>query len=58
MAFREGGRGRGGFDRGPREMHDATCSECGVQTQVPFKPDEGRPVFCKDCYMKKKNTSA
>ena len=62
---REGGRGgrpggfsRGGFDRGPREMHDATCSECGLQTQVPFKPTEGRPVFCKDCYMKKKQTMA
>ncbi len=54
---RSGGFERGrSFDRGPREMHDATCSECGVQTQVPFKPKEGRPVFCKDCYMKKKNT--
>ncbi len=58
MAFREGGRGghSGGFNRGPREMHDVTCSECGAQTQVPFKPAEGRPVYCKDCYMKKKNS--
>ena len=56
MAFREGGRGgqRSSFNRVPREMHDVTCSECGAQTQVPFKPAEGRPVFCKDCYMKKK----
>lgn len=62
MAFREGGRGGGrrfgGFDRGPREMHDAVCSECGAETQVPFKPTEGRPVFCKDCYMKKKSMAA
>ena len=59
MAYRDGGSrgGGGGFNRGPREMHDATCSECGVQTQVPFKPKEGKPVYCKDCYMKKKNTS-
>lgn len=59
MGFRDGGRGggrSGGFSRGPREMHDVTCSECGTQTQVPFKPTEGRPVFCKDCYMKKKGT--
>ncbi len=59
MGYREGGRGGhsgGGFDRGPREMHDVTCSECGAQTQVPFKPAEGRPVYCKDCYMKKKNS--
>ncbi len=62
MGFRNEGRGGGkfggggGFNRGPREMHDVTCSECGSQTQVPFKPTEGRPVFCKDCYMKKKGT--
>ena len=58
MAYGErshgGGRDRPRFDRGPREMHDVTCSECGAETQVPFKPTEGRPVFCKDCYMKKK----
>ena len=59
MAFRDGGNrgGGGGFNRGPREMHDATCSECGAQTQVPFKPKEGKPVYCKDCYMKKKAAS-
>ena len=42
----------GGF--GPREMHKATCSECGKECEVPFQPKEGRPVFCKDCYAKKK----
>ena len=40
---------------GPREMHDATCSDCGAQTKVPFKPIEGRPVYCRDCYQKHKN---
>lgn len=58
--FNRGGRGnfnRGPReDRGPREMHDVTCSECGAKTQVPFKPTEGRPVYCKDCFMKKKNS--
>ena len=33
-------------------MHDVTCSECGKQTQVPFKPDGSRPVYCSDCYQK------
>lgn len=37
---------------GPREMHDTTCSDCGKETQVPFKPTEGRPVYCKDCFQK------
>ncbi|MGA1822623.1 MAG: CxxC-x17-CxxC domain-containing protein [Thermoplasmatota archaeon] len=44
----------GGFDRPPREMHDAVCSDCGQTTQVPFKPDPDRPVFCKDCYRKRR----
>lgn len=48
-----GGGGGGGFGRGPpREMHDTTCSDCGKATQVPFKPTEGRPVYCRDCYPK------
>jgi len=46
------GSSRGGFSRGPREMHDATCAECGKQTQVPFKPDGSRPVYCQECYQK------
>ena len=44
----------GGFDRPPREMHDALCSDCGQETQVPFKPDPERPVYCKDCYAKRR----
>ena len=51
---------RRGFDRnfrslGPREMHKATCTECGKECEVPFKPTEGRDVFCKDCFMKRKD---
>jgi len=56
---RDGGsRGgdRGGFrgNFGPKEMHKATCSECGNECEVPFKPTEGKPVFCKECFMKHK----
>jgi len=50
-----GGRGGGrSFDRGPREMHKAICSECGKECEVPFKPTEGKPVFCRDCFAKKR----
>ncbi|HII80191.1 MAG TPA: DNA-directed RNA polymerase [Methanosarcina sp.] len=47
---RDGSRGgfRGG-NSGPREMHKVICSDCGVETEVPFKPTEGRPVYCRDC---------
>ncbi|MBI5149084.1 DNA-directed RNA polymerase [Candidatus Pacearchaeota archaeon] len=42
------------FDSGPREMHKAVCSECKKECEVPFKPTEGKPVYCRDCYAKKK----
>ena len=38
---------------GPREMHNATCADCGKETQVPFKPTAGRPVYCRDCFAKR-----
>lgn len=50
--YGRGGGGRGGYSSGPREMHDATCSGCGQACQVPFKPTEGRPVYCRECYAK------
>ena len=43
---------RGGFQSSPREMHKATCADCGKECEVPFKPTEGRPVYCKECYAK------
>lgn len=46
-----GGRGGGSYG-GPREMHKATCSECGQECEVPFKPSDGRPVYCRDCFAK------
>lgn len=48
------GGGRGSYDRPPREMHKVTCAECGIETEVPFKPDGTRPVYCRDCYQKRK----
>jgi len=39
---------------GPREMHKVKCSACGKDAEVPFKPKEGLPVYCRDCYMKNK----
>src|SRR2546423_6496064 len=26
------------------------CSGCGKETTVPFKPTQGRPVFCRECF--------
>ena len=49
-----GGRGSRDFNAGPREMHKVVCSDCGNETEVPFKPAEGRPVYCRDCFQKHK----
>jgi CxxC-x17-CxxC domain-containing protein len=35
-----------------RQMHAAVCASCGKDTQVPFEPRSGRPVYCSDCYTK------
>ena len=48
-------RSQGGFDGygyRRREMYPAVCASCGKDTQVPFEPREGRPVYCNECYAK------
>ncbi len=45
-----GGYGGGGYSRGPREMFTATCSSCGKEASVPFRPTSGKPVYCSDCF--------
>ncbi len=57
MGYQQGGGGGfgGGFGGGPREMHKATCAECNKECEVPFKPRGDRPIYCKDCFSKRKN---
>jgi len=53
--FRSGfsrGGGRGGFGRGDRPMYKATCSNCGKECEVPFRPTNGKPVYCSECFEK------
>ena len=28
------------------------CALCGVETTVPFRPTQGRPVYCRDCFLR------
>ena len=49
-----GGNGRRSFNDRPREMHKAVCNECKQECEVPFKPTEGKPVFCQSCFRNKK----
>ena len=54
------GGGRGGYNSGPRQMFDATCSNCGQPCQVPFQPrlDENgkpvKPIYCNNCFKSMK----
>lgn len=34
------------------------CSACGIDTTVPFKPTQGRPVFCRSCFQLKRVPAA
>jgi CxxC-x17-CxxC domain-containing protein len=49
-----GGGYGGGASRGPREMFDVTCSSCGREAQVPFRPTSGKPVYCNDCFASRR----
>ena len=58
---RDFGRGSGGGFRssfggnfGQREMHTATCTQCGGEAKVPFKPTPGKQVLCNTCFQAKK----
>ncbi len=43
---------------GTREMFKAVCSECGAECEVPFNPTEGKPVYCSDCFAKRRASRA
>ena len=48
----ERGGSRGSSYGQSRQMFAATCAQCGKDTEVPFEPTSGRPVYCSDCYRK------
>lgn len=41
-----------GGDRGDRQMYQATCSDCGQECEVPFRPTGSKPVLCNACFKK------
>jgi CxxC-x17-CxxC domain-containing protein len=40
--------------QGQRSETRTTCSQCGKETTVPFKPTQGRPVFCRECFQQRR----
>ena len=56
--YSSGGYGNGGgYSSGPRQLYPATCSECGQDTEVPFNPTPGKPVYCRDCFQSRKTAA-
>lgn len=41
--------------REPTETHKAVCTDCGNECEVPFKPDPNRPVYCRECWAKRRS---
>ena len=56
-AERGGGGGGGGYGS-PRQLFPAVCAECGQDTEVPFEPRGDRPVYCRDCFVKRSPTQS
>lgn len=53
-----------GVDRGQsygssrdKQLFKATCSECGKTCEVPFRPTGEKPVYCSDCFNKRREDS-
>lgn len=34
------------------------CSQCGKETTVPFKPTQGRPVYCRECFQQRRASAS
>lgn len=50
-----GERGGGGGYGQQRSETRTNCSQCGKETTVPFKPTQGRPVFCRECFQQRRS---
>ena len=37
-----------------RPMFSVVCFQCGKDCEIPFKPAPGRPVYCPECFTKRK----
>jgi CxxC-x17-CxxC domain-containing protein len=56
--YSDRGHSGGGYSSGPREMFSATCSSCGREAQVPFRPSGAKPVYCSDCFSSQRGSSS
>ena len=38
-------------------QHQATCSQCGRSTTLPFQPSQGKPVYCQACFQARRQNN-
>ena len=53
-----GSSGGGGGNSTMRAETKTNCSQCGKETTVPFRPTQGRPVFCRECFQQRRAMGA
>jgi len=41
-------------DEWGRTLHTIRCADCNQESTVPFLPVNGKPVYCKACYSKRR----
>lgn len=52
-------QGNGSGSEGVQRVETKTvCSQCGKETTVPFKPTQGRPVYCRECFQQRRAMGA
>ena len=37
------------------QRHHGVCADCGTSTTIPFRPTQGRPVYCRLCFKARRN---
>ncbi len=53
-ARKRGRHKNGSYQKSFEPLVEVVCDECGAVTKVPFKPTQGKPVYCRECYEKRK----
>ncbi|MBI3268265.1 MAG: zinc-ribbon domain containing protein [Planctomycetes bacterium] len=51
-----GGSGGGAGGSSERVLFETTCDACGGKAELPFEPRQDRPVYCRACFVKMKDS--
>jgi len=53
--FHRHDEGKHGNNFRERNFTKAVCADCHKECEVPFRPTGDRPVYCKECFAKRKS---